>query len=64
MVLKNMDIRSAIEDAGLYYWQIALKYGINDGNFSRLLRRDLTKAQKEKIITIIKELKDSNNKTG
>jgi hypothetical protein len=57
----NSDIRKAIHDAGLFYWQVSLEYGLNDGNFSRLLRKDLSKAQKEKIFKIIRDLK--NRKT-
>jgi predicted XRE-type DNA-binding protein len=52
----NIDIRRAIHEAGLYYWQVALEYGLNDGNFSRLLRKELSKAQKEKILEIIHNL--------
>jgi predicted XRE-type DNA-binding protein len=52
----NSEIRQAIHDSGLYYWQVASEYGLNDGNFSRLLRKELSKGQKEEIITIINKL--------
>jgi hypothetical protein len=55
----NIDIRNAIDEAGLYYWQVALRYGLNDGNFSRLLRKEVTIDQKEKILEIIEVLKRS-----
>jgi hypothetical protein len=57
MQTANSDIRRAIHDAGLYYWQVALEYGLNDGNFSRILRKELSLAQKVKILRIIQDLK-------
>lgn len=37
-------------------WQIADRVGVNDGNFSRKLRRELPDQEREKILEIIKEL--------
>lgn len=53
----NSDIHKAIRDSHLYYWQVASKYGLNDGNFSRILRKELSKAKKKKILEIIQDLK-------
>lgn len=53
----NRDIRKAIEQAGLKYWQVADAYGISDGNFSRKLRKELPEEEKKKIFEIIKSLK-------
>lgn len=52
----NQDIRQEIKDAGLFYYQIAEQLGINDGNFSRLLRRELPDEKKEQIRGIIQQL--------
>lgn len=54
--MKNTDIRSEIKSAGLYLWQIADELGINDGNFSRKLRHELSDEEKERIRMIIVEL--------
>lgn len=54
--MKNNDIRKEIEKSGLKYWQVAERYGISDGNFSRKLRRELPEEEKEKIFKIIGEL--------
>lgn len=44
-------------------WQVAERYGISDGNFSRKLRYELSPNDKTKIIEIINQLKeDSKNK--
>ncbi len=56
MNTKNQDIRQAAERAGVKLWQIADKLGINDGNFSRKLRREFSAEEKEKILAIINEL--------
>lgn len=52
----NEEIREAAKAARVYLWQVAAAYGINDGNFSRKLRRELAKEEKEKILAIIDKL--------
>ena len=54
----NQEIRKSILKNNLRYWQVAEKLNINDGNFSRLLRKELTKEKKERILEIIKKLKE------
>lgn len=56
MTVKNRDIRNAAKIANVKLWQIADKLGINDGNFSRRLRRELPQDEKEKIFSIIATL--------
>ena len=57
MKLSNKIIRKAISESGLKYWHVANQYGISDGNFSRLLRKELSNEKKERILKIINELK-------
>lgn len=52
----NNDIRTAAKQAGVWLWQIAERLGINDGNFSRKLRRELLPEEREKVLQIISEL--------
>lgn len=54
--MKNNDIRSAAKKAGIFLWQIAAEYGMNDSNFSRKLRWELPTTEKEKIFAIIERL--------
>lgn len=56
--MTNQDIRNSTKEAGLKLWQIADKLGINDGNFSRMLRKEFTQEKKEQIYKIIDELKE------
>lgn len=54
--MNNHDIKEAAKRAGIKLWQIADKLGINDGNFSRKLRKELTPEEKQKIFDIIADL--------
>ena len=49
----NKEIRRAAKSAGVCLWQVAERIGVNDGNFSRKLRRELPSQEKEKILGII-----------
>ena len=51
----NKEIRERAKSAGIYSWQVAAALGMNDGNFSRKLRRELPVEEKAKIIEIINE---------
>lgn len=54
--MKNFEIRDAAQKAGVRLWQVAEEYGVNDGNFSRRLRKELPTEEKEKIMGIIEQL--------
>lgn len=54
--IANKEIRDAARDAGIRLWQIADCIGMNDGNFSRKLRRELPDQEKKEILEIIKTL--------
>ncbi|GGM39492.1 hypothetical protein GCM10011351_27070 [Paraliobacillus quinghaiensis] len=41
--MKADEIKQMIKSSGLKQWQVAEFYGITEGNFSRLLRKDPTK---------------------
>lgn len=51
--MKNLEIRELAKRKNVRLWEIAEKYGLNDGNFSRLLRKELPREQQEKIKEII-----------
>ena len=58
MKKKNHEVRQAIEAAGIKYYEVAFKLDINDGNFSRKLRKELSAEEKDKIFKIIEEIKN------
>ena len=49
----NKEIREYAERKGVRLWEIAAKIGINDGNFSRKLRVELSNEKKAEIKNII-----------
>ena len=54
--MKNVKIREAAKQAGVYLWEIAERFGCNDGNFSRKLRRELPEDEQKKIMFIIADI--------
>lgn len=53
----NMDIREYAAKRGVRLWQISYRLGIkSEGNFSRKLRNELPKEEKERIFAIIDDL--------
>lgn len=52
----NQDIKRAAAGAGIKLWQIAEELGIADCSFSRKLRRELPKEEKDQIFLIIDRL--------
>lgn len=54
--MKNEKIRKMAVEKGVRLWQIAEKLGINDGNFSRKLRTELSDAETARIIDIINRI--------
>ena len=57
----NKEIREAAKRAGICLWQVAERIGVNDGNFSRKLRKELPPQEKEHVLAIIGTL--ANEKT-
>lgn len=59
--MHNTDIRQAAKAAGIRLYQIAAEIGLNDGNFSRRLRRELPDTEKQKILEIIERLSNERS---
>ena len=58
--MKNMDIREYAKKKGVKLWEIASALHINDGNFSRELRQELSNEIKQQIFQIIDKISESN----
>ena len=56
MVQANADVREKVKFSGLKFWQVADRYGLTDGNFSKKLRKELPENEKHKIFLIIEDL--------
>ena len=52
----NQDIRQTATKSSVRLWRIADALGITDSSFSRKLRKELPKEEKDRIFEIIKKL--------
>lgn len=55
--MTGAEVKQLAKEAGVYLWQIAEKLGINDGNFSRKLRKPLNEMDTAKVLDAIQQLK-------
>ena len=60
----NKEIREAAKRSGVYLWQVADAYGVNDSNFSRKLRKELPQKEKQNILGIIDRLSKEKQEVG
>ena len=54
--MPNQTLKDRIRKNGLKLWEVAYFLGMTDGNFSRLLRVELTDAKRQKVEAAIDEL--------
>lgn len=54
--LTNELIRTTALQKGVKLWEIAERIGLNDGNFSRKLRRELPQEEQERILCAIEAI--------
>ena len=54
--MTNFDIREEAKLRGVRLWEIAMRLGITDGNFSRRLRSEFSPDQRERVLRIIREI--------
>ena len=58
--VKNLDIRKAIKDSGMYQYELAEALGISDVSLTKWLRRELPDEKKNMIFEIIENWKREN----
>ena len=54
--MRNKDVREYAQNRNVKLWRIAAELNINDGNFSRKLRYELSEETKQQLYKIIDEL--------
>lgn len=59
--MSNEEIRIAMIQANIRQYQVADKLGIQEHNFSRKLRYELSGKEKARVLKAIEELKQENN---
>ena len=55
--MTGTEVKQLAKQNGVYLWQIAEKLGINDGNFSRKLRKPLSDEDTARVHAAIDQLK-------
>ena len=58
MASANEEIRNKIKAAGLFLWQVADTMGIQDSNFSRMLRKELCERDRLRVLSAIEKAKE------
>lgn len=53
---RNVDIRDEAKRSGVHLWEVAEAMNVSDTYFSKLLRHEMTAAQKAKAMASIKLL--------
>lgn len=59
--MANEDIRLLLKTNRIYLWEVAQLYGCTESTLSKKLRIELTKEEKEKIVSIIEKIKKSSS---
>lgn len=54
--MTGAEVKLLIRESGVLCWQVAERFGMNDGNFSRRLRKPFSADEVEKIRLIISEI--------
>lgn len=55
--LSGSEVKRLVLDNGLKLWQVAERWGLTDGNFSRRLRKPFNASEVERIKEIITDIK-------
>lgn len=54
---RNQDVKEKAAESNVFLWEIAKEMGITDSTFSRKLRREFSKEEKEIIFSIIEKVR-------
>lgn len=54
----NQEIRDLLEKKNIYQWQVAEKMNLNDSNFTKIFRVELSEAKRKEILIAIKEIEN------
>ena len=54
--MNNLDVRRHAKEKGVCLWQCAEELGVSEPTMTRMLRRELTERDKERLIAVIDKL--------
>lgn len=55
------EVKQMILDSGVRCWQVAERWGLAEGNFSRRMRKSFDAAEVQRVRDIIAEIKAAKN---
>lgn len=61
---KNQELREYAKNKDVKLWEVAEVLGINDGNFSRKLRKELSDTERDNILSIIDKVAENKSSTA
>lgn len=61
---KNQELREYAKNKDVKLWEIAEVLGINDGNFSRKLRKELSDTERDNVLSIIDKVAENKSHTA
>lgn len=56
--MQNIEVRNAIKNSGLKYWQVADALNVSDSTFTKWLRKELDPEKKFAVLKAIDTLKE------
>lgn len=60
IIRRNLEVRSAAKENGVYLYEIAEKLGVSEPTFNRWLRKELPENLKKKVSAAIEEIKQEH----
>lgn len=56
MTVNNQELRDYARRNGVFLWELAARCGVNDGNFSRKLRKELPLEERRHLMALVEEI--------
>lgn len=60
VIKRNLDVRSAAKNAGVFLYEIADKLDVSEPTFIRYMRKELSDAMKAKVLAAIEKIKQEH----
>lgn len=58
--MKNLKLRSALKERGIYLWQLAKILGISEATMCRKMREEMSEAEVNRIIFLLDNAEDKD----
>lgn len=62
IIRRNLEVRLAAKNAGVFLYEIAEKLGVSEPTFNSYLRKELSDGMKAKVLAAIEEIEQEHEK--